>query len=164
MVKNNSLLITIIIIIMMTGCHDKREKITTFSHEPTNTIILDKEASYQRTYKVYYEDEIVSKMEIIDKTVFNSDDVEIISVYDKLNKATYETETFKVSGIGHISEINENIYISITIFNYDQMDMKSLIETDNWLIKAKEITNDELKVEYSRLEKMILGYGFKIIN
>lgn len=152
------------IMIPLIGCQQISIKTSTFSHEPKKISVYDKEAIYQRTLVVYHNNGVVSKLKIVDESVFNRDDVELIKDYDNVNKITFEGEVFKVDGFSQTSEIQENIYISTIVLQYDKMDMQVLIEQDNWFINAKNIVNDDFEVAYVKLEKLILEDGYELLE
>ena len=154
----------ILLLIFLTGCHRTNQEINVFNYCPSNIIIYENEASYQRTIRVFYSKEVVEKMEITDKIIFDLEDEELIKRYDEVNRITYEGEAFQIEGFAQFSNIQDNIYTSTIILEYDQMDMKQLIEEDNWFIHAKDIVNDKLEVDYSKLEKMILDDGYEQVE
>ncbi len=154
----------VIVLILLTGCQRTELEISRFSHEPVNIMVYEKEASYQRTFEVFHSNGVVAKMKIVDKTMFDLDDVGLINDYDEINKITYEGEVFQIDGLTQSSKIQDNTYTSTLILEYGQMDMNALIEQENWFVNAKEIVNDELKVDYFKLEKIILEDGYNLVE
>lgn len=154
----------ILFFILLTGCQRTELEISKFSHEPVNIMVYEKEASYQRTLVVFHSNGVVAKMKIVDKTVFSLEDVELINSYDEVNKITYEGEVFQINGLTQSYKIQDNTYTSTLMLEYGQMDMNVLIEQENWFINAKEIVNDELDVDYFKLEKIIFEDGYKLVE
>ena len=160
----NVIIIMIMILILLTGCQGTDQEVSRFSHDPVRIMVFGKEASYQRSIVVFHKNGVVSKMKIIDKTVFDKEDVELINEFDAINKITYDGDVFDIAGFTQYSKIKGNVYTSTVVLEYGEMDMNLLIDQGNWFIHAKEIVNDDLKVDYIKLEKIILESGCTPVN
>lgn len=158
------LLILIFFIFLLTSCQRTKLEITTFNHGPVVSMIFEKEAKYQRKIILSHSDGVVEKMEIIDTTIFNLEDVDLIDKYDAVNKITYSQDIFQIEGLTQSSKIEDTKYTTTVILEYDKMNMKELIEQENWFVNAIDIVNDNFEVEYNKLEKLILDDGYEKVD
>jgi|GEM_PF-2492884 len=158
------LTLIIIFIMMLTGCKSNDVMISRFSYRSEDTEIWGTKVDHISTVVVYYEDEIVSTMEMIDEVVFPIGETELIEKYSELISSGCSGGVFLIEGISHSSRIEENVYTSTILLEYNEMDMEKLIESENWFVKAEKIVNENLKVDYHKLETKILEDGYKPID
>lgn len=162
--KKAKLCMIFVIVILLVSCKKDDVTISTFSHESNDKKVWETSVSYKRTLEVYHSDGIVSMMEITDEMVFPIGSEELIESCQAVDDITYEADVFQIDGLSYSSEVQDNSYKSILLLEYNKMDMKSLIESENWFINADEIVNEDLKVDYSKLENMIIEDGYKLLD
>lgn len=150
----------VLLVLLLIGCQ-KSELITSkYCNDAQMIEIFGEEATYQRTYIIYHNKDIVSKFEIIDEFIFEPGHDDIIREYQQFKTKTYLGDIFNFEGFSESSNIENNVFTTTMVMDYEIMDMNELIEEENWFVKAKDIVNTENKVEFDKLEKLVLEDGY----
>ena len=109
--------------------------------------------SLESSYKIYYNDDIVSKVETVEKVT--SDNQDIITTFENTFNNTYSKMNEAYGGYTYDVNKTENEVTSTVEIDYTKLDLEKLYDDEptmkNIMNEDKKILLDELKATYEAM-------------
>lgn len=154
----NILSICIFVIFILCGCTSNEEVISKFSIEPTETDIYESKVKHSYQVEVYHIDNIVIKTVVMDKYELIDGKYDNLKMKKELADKTFSNEVFDVNGFSYSSEIESNYIVLNMTYDFEAMDVESLLINESQLIDI-EYLNDNYEVVYSILKAEYIKAG-----